>query len=98
MSAKTITEVWQRSQARVGARLVLLTLADLADDDGCARPKIKTIARKAGLCERSVKRAIKKLVGAGELQVTRGVGRGNSSQYRVMLGWTQEKVQGCPER
>ncbi len=41
-------------------KLVMLALADCANDEGWCWPSIATIARKSGVCERSVQRAIRR--------------------------------------
>jgi len=50
-------------------KLVALTIADFADDEGKAWPSLATIARKSSLSESSVRRHLRKLESAGILQV-----------------------------
>jgi len=79
--------VWSHSSSKGTERLILLAIADNARDDGSdAYPSIETLARKAGgLDERTVQRAITRLVELGELEVTEGGGRGRSNRYRVVM-------------
>jgi hypothetical protein len=75
MSVQIMSRVWNRSRQSGGALLVLLAIADFADDRGLAYPSVRTLARKARLSERHVQRVIGELVAANELVVepTRGL-------------------------
>jgi len=67
--------VWTHSQSGGADRLVLLAIADNADDDGGnAWPSIDTLAGKANVSSRTVQRCIDRLVGLGELRVERNAG------------------------
>lgn len=61
--------VFQRSRAELGARLVLLCLAEFAHDDGSnAFPSAATLATRTLLSERQVFRALKTLEELGEIE------------------------------
>lgn len=63
-------------------KLVMLALADCANDEGWCWPSIATIARKSGVCERSVQRAIRKAENVGLIeQRVETLGRG--CKYRI---------------
>lgn len=70
--------VWEHSDAGGTDRLVLLAIADAADDNGRnAWPSVATIASKCNVSERTVQRSIQSLEDAGELKVTKqGGGHG----------------------
>lgn len=85
MSIEVMTEVWRRSTVYSGNLLVLLAIADFADDDGKAFPSVTTLARKARLSERQVQRAISALVKAGELTVRKGAGPHGAHVFHVLL-------------
>ena len=86
MSVKVMSWVWDHSRAKGAQRLVLLAVADHANDDGLdAFPSLARLARKTGMTERGVHKAIGALVALGELQVTAGGGRGRSNRYRVLM-------------
>src|SRR5918911_5044637 len=89
MSIKVMSRVWEESRQSGGALLVLLAIADFADDAGVAFPSIRTLARKARLSGRQVQRVIAQLVQDGELSVEAGQGRGGSHRYRVLTGATR---------
>lgn len=79
MSVRVISWVWDNSQAEGSELLVLLAIADSADDDGTnAWPAISTVAKRARISERSAQRAIKRLAESGELSVETQAG-GNES-------------------
>lgn len=84
MSIQAISWVLEFSQSLQGARLVLLSIANHASDRGNnAWPSIATIAHEAGLSERQVQYCLPKLEALGELEVRRGVGRGNTHLFAM---------------
>lgn len=52
------------------AKLVLMALADIADDDGACFPRVKTLAQKCCLGERTVRRILKRFEDSGLLSST----------------------------
>lgn len=70
MSIKVMTWVWAHSPAQGTDRLILLAIADSADDDGGnAWPSEATLADKAKVSERTVRRSIRSLEEMGVLTV-----------------------------
>lgn len=84
MSFKVTNWVWARSESRNGARLVMLALADRADDNGCAWPSIDDLVERTKLSPRAVQKAVTALVESGELEVENGGGRHRSNRYRII--------------
>jgi len=82
MSIKVMTEVWEHSQQEGGALLVLLALADHANDQGYCWPSVPTLAKKARLSERHIRRILSDLQNTGELEIEARTGRSN--YYRVI--------------
>jgi len=79
------TWVWEHSQARHSARLVLLKIADgMRTEDGWTWPSVKELYEKTKLTERAVRAAIGDLEILGELEVQRNAGPGGCSRYRVV--------------
>jgi Helix-turn-helix domain len=72
MSIRVMTKVWDNSRQKEGTLLVLLAIADFANDDGLAYPSMKTIAKKARMTIRNAQLAVRRLERAGELIVTIG--------------------------
>jgi hypothetical protein len=78
--------VLRNSRATLGSRLVLLVLADYADEDGgSCWPSVATIARESLLSERQVQYCLRHLEQLGEIEVAKGGGR-RSNRYRVLMG------------
>ncbi|MET8766363.1 helix-turn-helix domain-containing protein [Streptomyces sp. NPDC004658] len=84
MSFKVTNWVWARSESRNGARLVMLALADRADDNGYCWPSIDDLAERTKLSPRAVQKAIATLADLGELDVENGGGRHRSNRYRIV--------------
>lgn len=83
MSIRVMSHVWQHSQAKGSELLLLLAIADFADDEGAAYPAVKTLAGKVRMSIRAVNYLLKKLIEDGELAVEAGGGRGHANVYRV---------------
>lgn len=75
MSVRVMTEVWAATIAP-GDKLVLLAIADCANDEGVAWPSIKTLCKKSGKSERAAQGSIKVLVEAGHLTRVEKPGKG----------------------
>lgn len=84
VSIKVTNWVWSRSESRNGARLVMLALADRADDKGLAWPSIEDLMERTKLSRRAVQKGIAALVEEGELEVENGGGRHRSNRYRIV--------------
>lgn len=88
MSIKVMSWVWDNSQTKGAHKLVLLALADQANDDGFCWPAIPTIARRCGdLSDRYVQYILADLVKTGELEIIRrrDNGKNKSNLYRVVV-------------
>lgn len=88
MSVKALGAVFEHSQSSGSARLVLLAMADEANDQGLLtshRRSQSWLMKKANLARSSVQRGIRDLVELGELEVLR-VGHARAkSDYRLRL-------------
>lgn len=92
MSIHVLSKVLRESEATLAARLVLIAIADKANDDGEAFPSPAAIASDARCTRESVRRAIKTLVSLGELEVMREATPQRAGLYRVLIGqpeWQQ---------
>lgn len=97
MSVRATTAVWFESEAKGAAKLVLLAIADCANDEGIAWPSMATVARKCGLTsERGVREHVKRLEESGELEVIERPGR--SSVYRIRVGDFKNSVRASGPR
>lgn len=85
MSIQAVSWVLTHSQAKLGARLVLMSIANHADAIGeHAYPPVAMIAAEAGMSERQAQRCIATLKRIGELEVAGVGGRGRSNAFRLI--------------
>ena len=80
MSVKAMTWVWTLKGIPAPTRLVLLALADWADDEGVAFPAVATVADKCELSIRTVQRHLRAAEQYGLLTTTQ---RSSSSLYKL---------------
>jgi hypothetical protein len=86
MSVRVMSWVWEQSKSQPTSRLVLLAIADCANDVGAeAYPSMTKLRAKTGLSERAIQGAIQKLVSIGELVVSLNAGPRGCNRYRVIL-------------
>lgn len=86
MSIRVMSRVWDNSRQEGGRLLVLLALADWANEDGECWPKLPQLATKARMSVRTAQRALLDLEEEGEIERTGAGGRGQPSTYRVLSG------------
>ena len=88
MSVHVTTLVWKAQRISCNQKLVLLKLADCADDDGRnVYPSVQRIARECCLSERTVQRFLRRFVDLGLLSIEANGfgGRGRARLYRMHL-------------
>src|SRR5262245_22249580 len=85
MSIKVATEVWRGSRHKSGNLLVLLALADHADELGKAWPGVPSLARKARLSERHTRRCLGELLASGELEILPEPAPSGGKWYQIQL-------------
>jgi hypothetical protein len=85
MSIRVMTSVWDdlRTQAH-SELLILLALADWANDDGYCWPTISALATKARLSERAVQQILGRLTTTGRIRRIQGGGRGRANRYQIV--------------
>ena len=83
VSVKVMSWVWDNATVEGTALLMLLAIADHANDDGVCWPSIGTLARKARVGERQAQRLVSALEESGAIEIERGVGRRHTSVYRI---------------
>lgn len=84
MSIKIMQEVWASSPVEQGSLLVLLALADSADEDSrTCYPGIATLSRKSRLKERQVQNCIKNLRDMGVIEVQRNASPLKTNVYKI---------------
>jgi len=88
MSVAIMARVWAESQRKGNELLLLLAIADNANDDGYCWPGIEYLADKTRVNRRSVIRLMKGLETSGELFVSHNRRTGN--KYIVKTGLSDE--------
>ena len=86
MSVTVMARVWRNSKAKHASLLVLLAIADFCNDEDEAWPSIATLAMKARLTTRQVKRVLIALEEAGEIQVIKNAGQNGTNRFLVTVG------------
>ncbi|HEX4830297.1 MAG TPA: hypothetical protein VH478_04305 [Trebonia sp.] len=76
---------WAKSQARNGALIVLLAIADEIDGKGTAEMSVAELARKTRLSDRAVQLATRDLAAGGELAIDARVADAARNRYRLPL-------------
>jgi len=92
MSVRTITRVWEHSKQSSTDLLLLLAMADHADDDGVCWPGIPRLAAKTRTSERQTIRNVEKLAQSGEIFLSRQCGRGHSNLYFITVGLAPDEI------
>lgn len=84
MSIQAVSWALQHSAAKLGARLVLIAIANHADAQGRnSFPSVLQIASEAHLSERQVQRALRTLERQGEIRIAEGKGRHGTHLYEL---------------
>ena len=85
MSIRFTSLVWAMLEVSGGELVMLLALADMANDSGCAWPSVATLAKRCRVTERHANRLLAQLQDAGVLEVHRNEGRYGTNIYRILL-------------
>lgn len=96
MSIKVMSAVWEHSQQSGGALLVLLALADFANDDGHCYPSVGTLADKSRMSRRNVQYILRDLEAAGEITAALDGGKNGTTGYIIMGGARFAPPQSSP--
>lgn len=85
MSVRIMSRVWDNAAALEGTQLLmLLALADHANDEGVCWPKMDRLAQKVRVGVRQAQRLVRELEHGGYISVAQGVGRGNPSLVTIL--------------
>jgi hypothetical protein len=85
VSIRVMAVVWENADLDPYERLVMLCLADHADDNGQCYPSIQRICDRTGMGERGVQNVIRRLSSNGRLSVENGGGRHVRNGYTITL-------------
>lgn len=83
MSVRIMSRVWDYSAHDGTELLMLLAIADFADDEGRAYPAVGTLATKCRMSPRNANLLLAKLRESGELEVSIGTGPRGTNSYRI---------------
>jgi hypothetical protein len=97
MSIKIMNAVWQFSNQKGTSLLLMIAIADNANDGGEAWPGIEYLAHKIRMSERQTQRLVRDLEKTDELIVERGGGRGNAHRYFILVGKPPEEISALKE-
>ena len=89
MSIQAVSYVLQRSAARRHDRLVLVSLANHANDRAESWPSVQTICHEAGISRRSVQRSLRRLQEADEISAKCESVGGRRSTTWVLVGFAR---------
>lgn len=76
---------WKGSRHGGTELLMLLAIADFADDEGNAYPSVGTLAKKCRMKQRNANYILRALQSSGELEIRVGEGPYGTNRYRVNL-------------
>ena len=80
-----MARVWELSANKGNDLLMLLAIADFADDEGNAYPAVPTLAAKCRMKPRNANLILAALRASGELEVRQNEGPHGTNRYRVVL-------------
>lgn len=83
MSIRVMTAVWSKAPYEGGALLVLLAMADWADDSGYCWPSVRTLAKKSRQTERNVRKCLRRMESHGAISVKSGAGPHSTNLYKI---------------
>lgn len=86
MSVRTMARVWDQSGHAGTELLMLLAIADFADDEGNAYPAVQTLAAKCRMSSRNANFILSALRQTGELEVRANEGPKGTNRYKVVTG------------
>jgi Helix-turn-helix domain len=86
MANKYITAVWgSKDVVEHSSLLILLALADFANDEGWSWPAIAKLAEMARISDRHARRLLRRLEVKKVVEIEHRIGRNNTNRYRLTL-------------
>ena len=91
MSTKIMAEVWEHSQAKGSALLLLLALADYADSiHGQCWPAVQRLSMLIRMSERNTQYLLRKLEAHGHIAIQLRASPRKTNLYRVLRPWCKD--------
>ncbi len=78
--------VWDHSQQKGSGLILLLAVADYANENNQAWPSISTLAAKIRMSDRNTQILLRKIIDSGELEMQPNAGPNGTNVYRITLG------------
>jgi hypothetical protein len=75
--------IWESGPPKQGPLLVMLALADYANDQGQCWPSIKSIAKKSRITDRGTQKILRSLEAEGWICIDTGNGRHGCNKYQI---------------
>lgn len=99
MSYIATSWAWSLTELGLADSMILISLADQANDEGICWPSQATLAARCRQSERSVRRGLARLQAAGLIEVTARSGQGGrkSNRYRLNIGATYSLQDNQPD-
>lgn len=91
--------IWENATVGGSNLLILLAMADFADDNGgSVYPSMKTLAKKARMSQDQARRVVHKLIADGHIELVQkggwDGGRNRSNEYRLVINRTCKTAEG----
>ncbi|ARO14421.1 hypothetical protein BVG79_01075 [Ketogulonicigenium robustum] len=83
MSVKIMSAIWEAEGIDASECLVLIALADHADDEGRCYPSIARLCKRTKMSDRGVQKVIARLIEKGFVTVVQNAGRAGSNLYII---------------
>jgi len=83
MSVSVMARIWAEETLSPTPRLILLSLADHANDEGVCYPSIARLCKRTGLSERAIQKHIGELAASGWLMIDRAAGPKGCNVFTV---------------
>jgi hypothetical protein len=91
MSIEWMTHVWNNSKQKGSRLLMLLAIADYANDEGSAYPGLESLARKTRQTKRNAIRIIEKIVEDEELEIDTKASHLGTNLYQIRVSTRKPK-------
>ena len=91
MSIEWMTHVWNNSKQKGSRLLMLLAIADYANEEGSAYPGLESLARKTRQTKRNAIRIIEKIVEDEELEIDTKASKLGTNLYQIQVSTRKPK-------
>lgn len=92
MSIEWMTHVWNNSKQKGSQLLMLLAIADYANETGKAWPGIETLSQRTRQTPRNTIRIIEKLAKSGEITISERASNYGTNEYTLNLSTAKKKA------